>query len=169
MPSFATQPADPATRRICSSSCDLGVVLARANGLARAARHGAVPLALRGKNIGLVCASPDDGDAELLRSAAADLGAHVAHVRPSLSEASSAAEVADTARLLGRLYDAIDFHGASAELVDRVGRAAGVPVFDGIASARHPVALLARQLDAGVPEENARRFVLQALLLTVMS
>jgi ornithine carbamoyltransferase len=147
---------------------EMAAVLARAKALARAACHGAALPALRGKNIGLVTAAPDHSGAELLRSAAAELGAQVAHVRPSLGESSTAAEVADTARLLGRLYDAIDLPGLSPALVNRVAAAAGIPVFDGIASAIHPSAALAQQLE-GLAEEDARRFVLQAMLLTALS
>ncbi|HZF81040.1 MAG TPA: ornithine carbamoyltransferase [Rubrivivax sp.] len=147
---------------------ELATVLARAKALAGAACQGAALPALRGKNIGLVSAAPHGGDAELLRSAAAGLGVQVAHVRPSLGEGSSAEEVADTARLLGRLYDAIDLPGLSPALVSRVAAAAGIPVFDGIASAIHPSAALAHQL-VGLPEADARRFVLQALLLTALS
>ena len=167
MPSLAAAPVD-ATARGARAACEIAAVLARANALARAARQGAALPALRGKNIGLVSAAPHDGEAALLRCAAAQLGVHVAHVRPSLGEASSAAEVADTARLLGRLYDAIYLPGLSPALVDRVAAAAGIPVFDGIASANHPSAVLAQQL-AGLSGEDARRFVLQAMLLNAMS
>jgi ornithine carbamoyltransferase len=167
MPSLAAATLDPvsASARV---ACELATVLARANALASAAAQGGALPALRGKNIGLVSAAPHDGEAQLLRSAAAELGAHVAHVRPSLGETSSEAEVADTARLLGRLYDAIDLPGLSPALVDRVAAAAGIPVFDGIASANHPSAVLAQQL-VGLGHDDARRFVLQALLLNAMS
>jgi hypothetical protein len=123
MPSLAAAPVDP-TARGARATCEIAAVLARADALARAARQGAALPALRGKNIGLVSAAPHDGEAALLRCAAAQLGVHVAHVRPSLGEASSAAEVADTARLLGRLYDAIYLPGLSPALVDRVAAAA---------------------------------------------
>src|SRR5262245_44796125 len=76
-------------------------LLARAQALA--ARQPALPGALKGKNIGLVCAAADSREALLFSAAAGALGAKVAHVRAKLSDASTPLEIAETARLLGRL------------------------------------------------------------------
>ncbi|NRF71006.1 ornithine carbamoyltransferase [Aquincola sp. S2] len=162
------QPATSAAERTLSAA-DLSVVLARANELVRAAKHGPLAPVLRGKNIGLVSARPDDADARLLRQAATALGAQVAHVRPSLTSASSAADIADTARMLGLLYDAVDIAGTPADVVRQVAQSAGVPVFDGIGSPHHPLAGLATRLEGGLCAADARRFILQAVLLTAMS
>ena len=146
---------------------DLRTVLANARALQRAARAGAAPQPLlRGKNFGLWCEAIDAADAVLFRSAATDLGAHVAHVRPSLTATSTPLEVQHTARVLGRLYDAVECLGMAPALVAQVSRWAGVPVFDGLARADHATAPLAEHLDhADTPTEN-RRTVLQAVLLS---
>jgi ornithine carbamoyltransferase len=73
--------------------------------------------------------------------------------------------VRHTARILGRLYDAVECQGMAPELVRRVSREAAIPIYGGIACATHPTAALANQLDPqSLPADN-RRFVLQALLL----
>jgi len=143
---------------------DVAAVLANARALQRAVQAGTNQPLLRGKNIGLLCNSADDEDAVFFRAAALDLGAHVTHIRPSLSEFSTLQEVQHTARVLGRLYDAVECQGIPAALVQRIADAAGVPVYDGIASGRHPTARLAELLGDGDLAGN-RRFLLQAVLL----
>ena len=147
---------------------DVRVVLASARMLQRASLADAVQPLLRGKNLGLMCEA-DDGDAALFRRAAVELGAHVAHVRPSLSELSTPVEVQHTARMLGRLYDAVECQGMAPALVRQMGRDAGVPVYDGIATLQHPMSRLAELLgDDASPADN-RRFVLQAALLSTLT
>ena len=144
---------------------DAAAVLARARALHAAARAGMPALPLRGKNLGLLCDSADAHDGALFQRAASALGAQVAHVRPSLTEHSSAQEIQHTARLLGRLYDAIDCVGMAPGLVGKIGAGAGVPVFEGIASPRHPTAGLADLLDAPLADDDRRCLVIQAVLL----
>ena len=86
--------------------------------------------ALRGKNLCLMTATPDDPGVALLVQAATALGAHVARVSPSLSASSSEDEIRHTARLLGRLYDGVACAGMTPELVRRIAADANVPVFD---------------------------------------
>ena len=119
---------------------------ASARALQRAAQAGTTQPLLRGKNLGLLCEVDDDADAALFRRAAVELGAHVAHIRPRLSELSTPEEVQHTARMLGRLYDAVECQGMAPALVQQVGNDAGVPVYDGIASQDHPTAQLAESL-----------------------
>ena len=142
----------------------LAAVLERARGFARDARDGSMQPVLVGMHIGLVCKTEHDADARLFIEAACALGAKVSHVRPSLTEASADTEVAETARLLGRLYDAVEFQGAAPSLVARIAGSAGIPVFDGIASSSGLAALLAGDLQAGLSTHEARRCVVQALL-----
>ena len=144
-------------------------VLANARTLQRAAEAGTTQPLLRGKNLGLLCEADDALDAALFRRAAVELGAHVAHIRPSLSVLSTPQEVQHTARMLGRLYDAVECQGMAPALVQQVGNEAGVPVYDGIASQDHPTAKLAELLgDDASPADN-RRFVLQAVLLSTIA
>ncbi|MDN3920360.1 ornithine carbamoyltransferase [Roseateles violae] len=138
-------------------------LLARAEALA--ARQPALAGALKGKNIGLVSAAADSREARLFSAAAAGLGAKVAHVRAALSESSPAPAVAETARLLGRLYDAIECQGMSEALLQLIRREAGIPVFDGIAGAQHWSAALTASLDPALPEERRRMLLIQAQLL----
>ncbi|MDE2400400.1 MAG: ornithine carbamoyltransferase [Burkholderiales bacterium] len=152
---------------------DVGAVLTHARTLQRAALAGATQALLRGKNLGLLCKAEadggQDGDAALFRRAAMELGAHVAHIRPSLSELSTPQEVQHTARMLGRLYDAVECQGMDPSLVQQVALAAGVPVYDGIASQGHPTARLSNLLDGGATSADKRRFVLQAVLLSTIA
>ena len=141
---------------------EAAAVLAHARALQRAAQA-PLPL-LRGKNIALM-GEADDGAAAFIRRAMTELGAQVAHIRPSLSELSTPAEVGHTARMLGQLYDAVECQGMAPALVQQVRDAAGVPVFDGIGSPDHPVAKLADQLGGDGSPEDHRRFVVQAVLL----
>jgi ornithine carbamoyltransferase len=144
-------------------------VLDQARALRAAARKGVTQPMLRGKNFGLLCDREDQPEALLFRRAAVALGAHVAPIRPSLSERSTPGEVQHTARLLGRLYDAVECQGSSQALAARIGAEAGVPVYGGVASASHPTAKLAAILgDDGASDDN-RCFVVQAILLTTVS
>ena len=153
---------------VTMSPSERNALVASARALKRAALAGCTQPLLRGKNIGLLCEAQDSGDADLFRRAATELGAHVARIRPSVSGLLASKDVQHTARMLGRLYDAIECQGLSAELVQRVRSDAGVPVFDAIASASHPSAALAALLDGGADEPDNRRYLLQALLVTTM-
>ncbi len=148
---------------------DVTAVLTNARTLQRAAEAGETQPLLRGKNLGLLCEADGDGEAALFRRAAVELGAHVAHIRPSLSELSTPQEVQHTARMLGRLYDAVECQGMAPALVRQVGNEAGVPVYDGIASQDHPTAKLAELLGSDTSPADNRRFVLQAVLLSTIA
>lgn len=144
--------------------------VARLQALAEALRRGSLdgkapPMALRGKQLGALCALHDDASLALFRRAAQALGAHVAVMPASLSPASTPQEVLHTARLLGRLYDAVECQGLPATLVQQIGLHAGIPVYDGIATPAHPSAALAERLGSGDTPGDARHFVLQAVLI----
>jgi len=147
---------------------EVNAVLASARTLQRAAQTGTTQPLLRGKNLGLLCEADDD-DAALFRRAALELGAQVAHIRPSLSKLSTPRDVQHTARVLGRLYDAVECQGAPLALVQQLGNDAGVPVYDGLASQDHPTAYLADLLGGDTSAADNRRFVLQAVLLSTLA
>ncbi len=147
---------------------DAAVVLDHARAVMRAAAAGELRESLRGRKLGLLCKAEDDGDAALFRRAAMELGAHVAHIHPSLTELSTPPDVQRTACMLGRLYDAIECQGMTSELVHQVSVGAGVPVYNGVASAQHPTAKLADLLEGDAPKHDKRRFVLQAVLLSTI-
>ena len=147
---------------------DLNAVLASARALLRASQAGKAQALLRGKNLGLLCEA-DNGDAALFRHAATEMGAHVAHIRPSLSELSTPQDVQNTARMLGRLYDAVECQGLTPALVLQVASDAGVPIYAGIASDDHPTAKLAALLGEDTSPADNRRYVLQAVLLSTIA
>ena len=148
---------------------DVKAVLRHARCLQRAAEAGDIQLVLRGKNLALMCEAHDQKDAALFRSAAVQLGAHVSHIRPSVASLTTPQAIQNTARMLGRLYDAMECQGMTSALVRQVGRDACMPVYDGIASRDHPIARLAMRLATSSSLADRRRFVLQAVLLHTMA
>ena len=165
------RPLSPANPLSCEpmTPADLAAVLAAARTLRESGGAGSTRDALRGKKIGMLCETNDAPDAVLFRGAALALGAHVAHLRPSLSALSTPQEVQDTARMLGRLYDAVECQGMASGLVRQMGIDAGVPVYDGLASARHSTARLAERLEGDDTSADKRRIVLQAMLLATIT
>lgn len=143
---------------------DETALLGRARLLQAAWLRAAFPLQLKGKNLGIFCDEGSESRA-LFQRAAEALGAHVATIRPALSSLGSPGEVRHTAQILSRFYDAVECQGMAPELVRQIGREAAIPVYDGIACATHPTAVLADGLDDRTSPEDNRRFVLQALLL----
>ena len=148
---------------------DTTAVLAIARRLQRAHEAGEAQTLLRGKNLGLLCEQGGSADATLFRQAAVELGAHVAHVRPNLSTFRTSQEIHDMARLLGRLYDAVECQGLTPAQVQSLSKDAGVPVYDGLASSTHATAPLAMLLLGIGPLADRRRFVLQAMLVQTMT
>ena len=148
---------------------DASIVLDCARALQLAARAGDLRASLRGRKFALMCEADESGDAALFRRAAVELGAHVAHIRPSLTEMSTPQDVQHTARMLGRLYDAVECQGMAPNLVLQMGIDAGVPIYDGIASQHHPTAKLDALLDGDSSPHDKRRSVLQAVLLSTVA
>jgi ornithine carbamoyltransferase len=149
------------------SANDSAVLLGNARLLQRAAEPRQT--LLRGKKLALLCESEEGADATLFRDAASELGAHVSHIRPRLADLHQAEDLQHTARMLGRLYDGIECQGLAHDLVELVGREAGVPVYDGLASERHPTASLATMLGDAEPPKKLRQLVLQTVLLSTLA
>lgn len=147
---------------------DTALLLSRARMLQHEARSGRRQPWLRGKNIGLFGAAEHRAETALFRRAAVELGARVAQIPLFPQGTLASAEVQLTARLIGRLYDAVDWPDAPADLLERVRADAGIPIYDGLAAARHPTAQLAGQLGADASLADRRRFVLQAVLLATI-
>ena len=120
---------------------------------------------LQGKKFALV--SPRIGEeceGEFLRAATA-LGAHVSCVQLGLDENSSAQQIAATARVLARLYDAVECQHLPAALVRQIASSSTIPVFAGLATDDHPTAALVDALSVDEPPAVRRRAILQAALL----
>lgn len=147
------------------SPLDVASLLSRARILQRARLEGTAPRLLRGKNLGLLYALPCDAAQALFRSAAEELGARVSTMRSSLSLESPPHEVQHTARMLGRLYDAVECQNLEPALVRQIGRHAGIPFFEGAAMQDHPAVRLAEMLGDRTSLADNQRFMVQALLL----
>jgi ornithine carbamoyltransferase len=147
---------------------DTDILLSNARLLQSAAEPRQTSSLLRGKKLALLCESDEGADAILFRRAASDLGAHVSHIRPRLSDLTRPDDLQHIAQMLGRLYDGIECQGLPPALVEVVGREAGVPVYDGVASEHHPTARLAGQL-GGEPPGRLRQLMLQTVLLSTLA
>lgn len=147
------------------SPAEVAALLDRARSLQGHPGTAGVALPLRGKYVALLCDADDSESAIAFRHAAMDLGARVATIRPKLTAHSRPDEIAHTARILGRLYDAIECQGMAEALVAAISRSAGIPVFDGLAGDQHPIAALAPLLGIDVPPAAQRALLLQAALL----
>lgn len=149
-----------------SSPAQAAALLRQARALARAGAVG--PQLLAGTQLALL--SPNaQGEAALeFIEAAKALGAHVSFVQAGLDEGSSAAQIDATARMLGQLYDAVECQQLPVELVRRIARGAGIPVFAGLAMPAHPTGAFVAQLDGDASPQVKRRSVLQAALVVSM-
>ncbi|MDO5645450.1 MAG: ornithine carbamoyltransferase [Dermabacter sp.] len=101
---------------------------------------------LDGKNIALIFEKTSTRTRCSFEVAAFDQGAHVTYLDPSGSQMGHKESVADTARVLGRYYDGIEFRGAKQEHVEELARLSGVPVWNGLTDEWHPTQMLADQL-----------------------
>ena len=120
---------------------------------------------LQGKKLALVSPRPgDEGEGEFVRAATA-LGAHVSRVQLGLDEDSSAQQIAATARVLARLYDAVECQHLPPALVGWIASNTTIPVFAGLATPDHPTAALADALANDATPAVRRRSILQAALL----
>jgi ornithine carbamoyltransferase len=141
-------------------------LLDSARRLRRAAQDGLVHRPLQGRNLGLIGQREDAPEASLFSAAARELGARVVWL-PDAPDGDNAAAT-DTARLMGRLYDAIECQGLAPARVAWLREHTGVPVFDGLAGDAHPSAALADGLEGGAQDPLNRRCMLQAVLLGAM-
>ena len=151
------------------SQSEVEVVLGTARALKSAAESGAPRRLLRGKHLGLLSETQDSAEAAMFRSAAHELGARVALIRPNLSGPATFQEVRETAHLLGRLYDAVECQGVPHELVEALGREAGVPVYDGLTDRARPGQRIIGLLDDLGGSTASWRYLLQALLLNALT
>ena len=98
---------------------------------------------LRGKNIGLIFEKASTRTRCAFEVAAYDQGAHVTYLGPSGSQMGTKETMKDTARVLGRMYDGIEYRGFGQEIVEELARYAGVPVWNGLTNEFHPTQVLA--------------------------
>ncbi len=98
---------------------------------------------LKGKNIALIFEKDSTRTRCAFEVAALDQGAHVTYLGPSGSQFGSKESVKDTARVLGRMYDGIEYRGFAQTIVEELAEYAGVPVWNGLTTEDHPTQILA--------------------------
>ncbi|MGA5038846.1 ornithine carbamoyltransferase [Streptomyces capoamus] len=98
---------------------------------------------LRGRNIALIFEKTSTRTRCAFEVAAADQGAHTTYLDPAGSQIGHKESVKDTARVLGRMYDAIEYRGDSQAKVEELAAHAGVPVYNGLTDDWHPTQMLA--------------------------
>ena len=98
---------------------------------------------LKGKNIALIFEKTSTRTRCAFEVAAHDQGAHVTYLGPSGSQIGVKESMADTARVLGRMFDGIEYRGFAQATVEELGKYAGVPVWNGLTNEFHPTQILA--------------------------
>ncbi|MBN2807044.1 MAG: ornithine carbamoyltransferase [Prolixibacteraceae bacterium] len=98
---------------------------------------------LKGKNIALIFEKASTRTRCAFEVAAFDQGAFVTYLGPSGSQIGQKESMKDTARVLGRMYDAIEYRGYGQKVVEELAQFAGVPVFNGLTTEFHPTQILA--------------------------
>ena len=96
-----------------------------------------------GKSIALIFEKTSTRTRCAFEVAAADLGMHPTYLDPSGSQIGKKESIADTARVLGRMYDAIEYRGYGQTIVEELAKFAGVPVYNGLTNEFHPTQILA--------------------------
>ncbi|MEZ5084395.1 MAG: ornithine carbamoyltransferase [Bacteroidales bacterium] len=98
---------------------------------------------LKGKNIALIFEKASTRTRCAFEVAAFDQGAQVSYLGPSGSQIGNKETMKDTARVLGRMYDGIEYRGFGQDIVEELGAHAGVPVWNGLTNEYHPTQILA--------------------------
>ena len=100
----------------------------------------------RGKNIALIFEKTSTRTRCSFEVAAHDLGMGTTYLDPTGSQIGKKESIADTARVLGRMYDGIEYRGFGQEIVEELAKYAGVPVWNGLTNEYHPTQMLADML-----------------------
>ena len=125
------------------SKRDLNHILDLARDLKRAKYGGYEVQCLKGKNIALIFEKASTRTRCAFEIAAYDQGANVTYLDPAGSHIGKKESIRDTARVLGRMYHAIEYRGYSQHVAEELARYAGVPVFNGLTDEFHPTQMAA--------------------------
>ena len=110
----------------------------------KARKKSGIPHAfLAGKNIALIFEKTSTRTRCAFEVAAHDLGMNCTYLDPSGSQMGKKESIADTARVLGRMYDGIEYRGYGQQIVEDISRYSGVPVWNGLTNEFHPTQALA--------------------------
>ena len=101
---------------------------------------------LRGKNVALIFEKTSTRTRCSFEVAAHDLGMGTTYLDPSGSQIGKKESIADTARVLGRMYEGIEYRGYGQDIVEELAKYAGVPVWNGLTNEFHPTQILADML-----------------------
>ncbi|MCW9709598.1 ornithine carbamoyltransferase [Avibacterium sp. 21-586] len=122
---------------------EIRFLLQLAKDLKRAKYAGTEQPKLKGKNIALIFEKTSTRTRCAFEVAAYDQGANVTYIDPTSSQIGHKESMKDTARVLGRMYDAIEYRGFKQAIVNELAQYAGVPVFNGLTDEFHPTQMLA--------------------------
>lgn len=100
----------------------------------------------RGKNVALIFEKNSTRTRCSFEVAAHDMGMGTTYLEPASSQIGKKESIADTARVLGRIYDGIEYRGFGQEIVEELAKYAGVPVWNGLTNEFHPTQMLADML-----------------------
>jgi ornithine carbamoyltransferase len=101
---------------------------------------------LKGKNVALIFEKTSTRTRCAFEVAAHDLGMNATYLDPKSSQIGKKESIADTARVLGRMFDGIEYRGFGQDIVEELARYAGVPVWNGLTNEFHPTQMLADML-----------------------
>lgn len=125
---------------------ELHYLLDLSRDLKRAKYTGTEQPHLKGKNIALIFEKTSTRTRCAFEVAAHDQGAHVTYIDPVSSQIGHKESMKDTARVMGRMFDAIEYRGFEQEIVEELAKFAGVPVFNGLTAEFHPTQMIADTL-----------------------
>lgn len=125
------------------STKEINYLLELSESLKKAKYAGTEQPQLSGKNIALIFEKSSTRTRCAFEVAAYDQGANVTYLGPSGSQIGQKESMKDTARVLGRMYDGIEYRGYGQHIVEELGEHAGVPVFNGLTTEFHPTQILA--------------------------
>ena len=122
---------------------ELQYLLDLARDLKRAKYAGTEMPRMRGKNVALIFEKTSTRTRCAFEVAAYDQGAHVTYLDPDSSQIGHKESAADTARVLSRMFDAIEFRGKAQDTVEELAEFSDVPVYNGLTDEWHPTQMLA--------------------------
>ena len=122
---------------------EITYLLDLAANLKKAKQDGTEKQTLKGKNIALIFEKASTRTRCAFEVAAYDQGAHVTYLGPTGSQIGQKESMKDTARVLGGMYDGIEYRGYGQDIVEELGKYAGVPVWNGLTNEFHPTQILA--------------------------
>jgi ornithine carbamoyltransferase len=131
------------TKLLDFSPREIHYLLDLSRDLKRAKYGGYEQQRLRGKNIAIIFEKTSTRTRVSFEVAAYDQGAHVTYLGPEGSQIGHKESMKDTARVLGRIFDGIEYRGFGQDIVEELAQFAGVPVWNGLTNEYHPTQILA--------------------------